>query len=76
MKISEKRICRLLKKQGYILCPTRAQHGADRVGGYMLVDAFTKAIIAGPRFDLTLDDAAAYAKVPKGAQYIQTQLLW
>jgi len=62
MLLSEKRICKQLKKQGYILCRTRAQHGADPVGGYMLVDAVTKAIVAGPRFDLTLFDAAAYMK--------------
>ena len=57
----ETRIGRQLEKQGYILCRTRALHLAD-LGGYMLVDAATQAIVAGPRFDLTLEDAAAYSR--------------
>lgn len=60
MSLKEKRVSKQLTKAGYILCRTRAQHGADPPDGYMIVDAVTYAIIAGPRFDLTLDDAAAY----------------
>ncbi|MCL1817072.1 MAG: hypothetical protein FWG43_05680 [Clostridiales bacterium] len=60
MPVSEKQISKKLKKQGYILCRTRAQHLADCVGGYMIVNAATLAIAAGPRFDLTLEDARAY----------------
>jgi hypothetical protein len=57
----ELRISRQLEKQGYILCRTRALHLAD-LGGYMLVDAATNAIVAGPRFDLTLDGAAGFIR--------------
>ncbi|MCL1976325.1 MAG: hypothetical protein FWG61_09230 [Firmicutes bacterium] len=56
----ETRIKKQLEKQGYILCKTKMQQVIDSVGSYMIVDAATLAIVAGPRFDLTWDDVMDY----------------
>jgi hypothetical protein len=55
-KVRENRLRRWASRLGLVLRKGRARHwNIDDHGGYMLVDAYQNYIVAGSRFDLTLD---------------------
>lgn len=55
----EGRLRRLANRQGLRLHKSRVRNpDCYEYGGYMLIDAMTNTIVAGPRFDLDLDDVA------------------
>lgn len=58
------RVRRALRKHGYVLRKSRRRGAAtlDDFGEYMIVDADANAVVAGSRFDFTLDDAEAWAR--------------
>ena len=46
-----------LSKRGLLLRKSRARNiNLDDFGEYMIIDAYTGCVIAGSRFDLTLDE--------------------
>ena len=56
-KRHEARLRGCLKRRGYYLRKDRTRSWSyDCQGGYMIVDPYHNAIIAGERFDLTLAD--------------------
>lgn len=60
--LNEKQIRRALKKDGYALRKSRGAVNANNLGGYMIVDITINAVIAGPRYELTLADVAEWMK--------------
>ncbi len=57
----ENRIRRLARSRGYVICKSRARkylHGNDR-GAYMLMNV-RNIVVLGERFDVSLDDIAAF----------------
>ena len=60
-KAKESRLRRQLAKMGYILRKSRIRnwHG-DNFGGYMIIEARYNGIIAGSRFQLSLDDVEQF----------------
>lgn len=62
-KAMEQRLRRALNREGYGLhkSRTKAIH-ADDLGGYMVYDLATNAVVAGARFDLDLDDVARFVE--------------
>jgi len=61
-KYREDRARRKLSKQGIVVRKSRAQAvTANNFGDYMLVNARRNAIIAGARYELTLEDIERYA---------------
>jgi hypothetical protein len=60
--VRESRLRRALARQGMILRKSRSRTWTiDNHQGYMIVDADLNAIIAGSRFDLSLDDVEQFA---------------
>ena len=60
----EKRVRRNLLRQGYQLHKSRARNWSyDNQCGYMIVDPIYNFVVAGPRFDLTLQDVIDFADV-------------
>ena len=57
----EKKIRRVLEKQGYRLEKSRGGESIDDRGGYRIVDAQRNAIEAGERFDLSLEEVETFA---------------
>lgn len=55
-KNMEQRLRRALYKAGYTLNKSRGRFSADNLGGYMIVDYYTNAVVLGSRFELGLDD--------------------
>lgn len=55
-KNQEQRLRRALYKAGYQLHKSRSFKGADDLGGYMIVDYYLNAVVAGSRFGLDLED--------------------
>jgi N-dimethylarginine dimethylaminohydrolase len=60
-KSAENKLRRKLSKQGYQLRKSRAAFSGDNFGEYMIVGANTNAVVAGARFDMTLDDVEEFA---------------
>lgn len=72
IKTREQRVRRQLARQGYLLRKSRAD-GCVRVkdayqgqslndcGGYMILDGNTRAVCAGERFNLSLEDVERFA---------------
>jgi len=59
----ESRLRRALAKHGAILRKSRSRTWTvDNHQGYMIIDADRNAVLAGSRFDLTLDDVDAWTK--------------
>ncbi len=56
----ERRLRKLAQKQGFVLRKSRVQLSGDNLGGYMIVDPDTNAVVAGERFDLDLDTVEAW----------------
>ena len=56
-RAEEARVRRLAARQGYAIRKDRARSTSlDHQGGYMVVDPWRNVVIAGQRFDLTLED--------------------
>ena len=55
-KNREQKLRRALNKVGYALRKSRKSFSADNLGGYMVVDTLYNAVVAGPRYELDLDD--------------------
>ena len=60
--VNEKQIRRALKKDGYALRKSRGAVNADNLGGYMIVDIASNTVVAGPRYELSLEDVAEWMK--------------
>jgi len=60
LKRREDRLRRRADRQGLALRKSRARPSMDNHGGYMIVEAYTTAVVAGQRFDLDLDEVEAY----------------
>jgi hypothetical protein len=59
----EARLRRRLHTQGFALRKSRIQpenRGRNNQGGYMIVDPWLNAIVAGEHFDLLLDDVEEF----------------
>lgn len=64
---NERQIRRALSKAGYALRKSRIRNiNADNLGGYMVVDATSNYVVAGARYDLTLEDVAEWLKQTNG----------
>ena len=72
IKTRENRVRRQLARQGYRLHKSRGNGrvyskgvcvglNPDDYGGYMIVDAGTNGVMAGERFDLSLEDVEGFA---------------
>ena len=63
IKRREDKVRRQLARQGLALRKSRASIvTVNDLCGYMIIDAQYNRIVAGERFDLTLEDAEAYAQ--------------
>ena len=60
--MTEKSLRRALNKAGYALHKSSAQISADNLGGYMIVDLYSNAVVDGERFDLNLEDVHQWLK--------------
>ena len=58
----EARLRRLARSGGYSLHKSRAGFSADNFGDFMVVDDSRNFIVAGERFDMTLDDVEEWLK--------------
>jgi hypothetical protein len=54
----ESRLRRLARGSGYDFHKSRKAIGGDNRGGYMLVETNANALVAGDRFQLTIQDVA------------------
>lgn len=62
-KAKEQQLRRALNKIGYGLHKSRTNRvHADDLGGYMIYDLATNAVVAGARFELELDEVADFVK--------------
>lgn len=59
-KNQEQRLRRALNKVGYSLHRSRAKISLDNLGDYMIVDQSSNSVVAGSRFDYTLEDVEAW----------------
>lgn len=61
LKVREDRARRRLAREGYLLRKDRARSwNVDHQGGYMIVEADRNLIVAGERWNLTLEDVEAW----------------
>lgn len=60
-KSIENRLRRQLSKEGYMLRKSRTRNwNIDDYGEYMITDPYTNMIVAGSRFDLSLEDVERF----------------
>lgn len=59
-KNMEQRLRRALNKHGYSLHKSRGPFGYPNLGGYLIVWTKYNACVAGPNFELDLDDVADF----------------
>jgi hypothetical protein len=60
--MNEQQVRRALDKKGLALRKERARtRYLNHQGGYMIVNTYFNTIVAGERFDLTLEQAASFA---------------
>lgn len=57
-KNKEQQLRRALRKEGYSLCKSRKAVSIDNLGGYMIVNSYRNVVVAGSRYELSLDDVA------------------
>jgi hypothetical protein len=60
IELSESTLRAWAWRQGYRIKKARGRESADNLGGYQIVEATTNGIVDGARFDLTLQDVAAF----------------
>ena len=59
----ERKLRYALKKAGYELHKSRVKNiHADNLGGYMIINPYINGVVAGSRYELDLDDVAAWAQ--------------
>ncbi len=61
-KSRENKLRRALHKLDCSLHKSRAPISIDNFGGYMIIDDYIYAVIAGSRFELDLDDVEEFVK--------------
>ena len=62
-KSREQRARRQLRQQGYALRKSRVRNwNIDNLGGYMVIEANRNLIVAGQRFDMSLDDVEHFIR--------------
>ena len=61
-KSLENKLRRALNKAGYVLHKSRRSISPDNLGGYMIVDLYGNCVVAGSRFDLSLEDVEGWLK--------------
>ena len=59
-KNQERQLRRALNKHGYSLHHSRKPISIDNMGKYMIADAINKSVVAGSRYNLSLDDVARW----------------
>lgn len=59
-KNREQQLRRALNKAGYSLHKSRKSFGADNLGDYMIVDICSRFVVAGSRYDLSLDEVSEW----------------
>lgn len=59
-KQKEKQLRSQLAAQGFGLTKSRKPIGIDNLGGYMLTNLKTNAVVEGSRFELNLEDVENY----------------
>lgn len=57
-KNKEQQLHRALRKEGYSLRKSRKAVSIDNLGGYMIVNSYRNVVVAGSRYELSLDDVA------------------
>lgn len=55
-KALEQSLRRKLMKAGYAMHKSRRCLSPDNIGGYMIVDLYRNYVVAGNRFDLSLEE--------------------
>ncbi len=61
--LSESTLRRRIKKMGYIACKSRwRRDSADNHGGFQILNPLRNTIVAGVRFDLTLEDLEEFCR--------------
>ena len=60
----EQRLRRLARSQGFVLYKSRLRGDphVDDFGGYRIVNPYINGIVAGVRFEMTLDDVDAWLR--------------
>ena len=64
--VDESKLRRELKEAGYALRKSRGPVSGNDLGGYMIVDVAGNYVVAGAKYDLTLDDVAEWLKETNG----------
>lgn len=59
-KALEQRLRRELMKAGYTMHKSRRCLSPDNMGGYMIVNLYGNYIVAGSRFDLSLEEVQGW----------------
>ena len=60
-KNMEQKLRRALTKEGYQLCKSRARNwSVDDQQGYRIVNPYYNVVVAGPRFEMSLNDVLAF----------------
>ncbi len=59
-KQKEQQLRRKLAEQGFSLKKSPKPQGIDNLGGYMITDLKTNAVVHGNRFELSLEDVENY----------------
>jgi hypothetical protein len=59
-KNKEQQLRRALRKEGYSLHKSRKAVSIDNLGGYMIVNSYRNVVVAGSRYELSLDDVAEW----------------
>ena len=62
---TENALRKRLSRAGYKLTKSRKAQSIDNFGEYMLIDAATNIVVAGSRYDLTLEQAEDFVKTMK-----------
>ena len=67
----EVRVREVLRKQGYALRKSRlrSRESSEDYGGYMIVDATRDTIVAGEKFNLSLDDVERWVRELAGSAH-------
>ena len=58
----EQALRRTLKAAGYTIRRSRDCINPDNLGGYMIVDLSSNAVVAGSRYELSLEEVRDWAK--------------
>lgn len=57
---TEAQLRRAAKKQGYALKKSHSGYSVDNLGGFMIINLNTNAIVAGEHFEMSLEDAERF----------------